>query len=147
MANRRPKKARGFREAQAGFRSAVDLEPVFAAYGYACAFTGRDLREYFEADPLLALLRIATMDRSGDLRPDLVIPARPEAIWAYERGYLSVGPAHNFLLDWSRIDKRLVAMLNEDGRLRMPSSPAHYPNALVLAEHRKALVDGDFAPH
>ena len=139
MAPRKPKRPRGFKEAQA--RIVGDpLAAVFAAYGGACAFTGIDLRAEAAADPRGNLLVIGPDPLTND--PALLIPASLDAIHAYERGHLALGPRYNFLVDMEAIDPELLEALNPIGRLTAPSDPSFYPSQAALTPHLIAFVRG-----
>lgn len=139
VAPRKPKRPRGFREAQA--RIAADpLAELFGAYGNACAFTGRDLRSEAAADPRGYLLVLGPDPLTTD--PTLLIPASLAAIHAYERGHLALGPRYNFLVDLETIDPELLETLNPIGRLTAPSDPACYPSQAALTPHLIAFMRG-----
>ena len=141
MAPRKPGKPRGFKEVQA--RLAADpLAALFAAYGQSCAFTGRDLRAEAAADPRGYLLNIGADPLTTD--PALLIPACLDAIHAYERGHLALGPRYNFLVDLETIDPELIEALNPVGRLNAPSDPAFYPSQAALTPHLIAFMRGRF---
>jgi len=128
----------GFREAQAPFTTAADLQAIFAAYGYRCAFTGDDLSDEARADPTGYLLNLTRLQA----HPNELVPACLEAIAAYERGHLSIGPEFNLLVDLSRIAPELLERLNPHGRLSLPSDEALYPPAAVLKAHRDEFAEG-----
>jgi len=89
MASGKPRRSRGFKETQA--RIVADpLATIFGAYGNACAFTGRDLTAEAAADPRGYLLNLGADPLATD--PALLIPATLDAIHAYERGHLALGP-------------------------------------------------------
>jgi hypothetical protein len=132
------KKAKGFGEAQAPFGSGTDeLNAVFAAYGFACAFTGIDLTAEAAADPEGVLLNLTRLQP----RPNERIPACLEAIFAYERGHMAIGPAFNLLVDLSRIDPEFLARLNPGGRLTLPRIEALYPPSALLKAHRDEFAE------
>jgi hypothetical protein len=134
---RKPKKARGFREVQ----QALDVAArAFASYGFACAFTGRDLRSEAAADPHGYLLNIGSDPLTVD--PTLLIPACLDAIHAYERGHLALGPRYNFVVDLETIDPELLEALNPIGRLATPSDPAFSPSHPAMTGHLVAFVRG-----
>ena len=137
-----PSRSKAFDEIQAPFAGAAGLRDFFEAYGYACAFTGADLSRGIAADPLLAVVRLSSLDAPAHLHFDLMLPAIPEAAYAYERGHLAIGPRFNFLLDWSRIDQTFARRLTDS--LRLPTSPEFMPNLHALREHREAFAAGAF---
>ncbi len=141
MANRRPKKARGFREVQAGFAGTVLPEAILAAYGYKCAFTGTSLEREAAIDPLGSLLRL-TPPNEPATSPDVLIPATADAIYAYERGHLALGARYNFLVDLETISPEFLETLNPIGRLTLPEDERYYPSTTVLAAHREAFAAG-----
>ena len=57
------------------------MASLFAAYGFVCAFTGKDLRAEAVADPRGALLILGPDPLTTD--PTLLIPASLDAIHAY----------------------------------------------------------------
>lgn len=137
MASRKPKQPRGFREIQ----QPLDvLTPIHAAYGFACAFTGRDLRAEASADPRGYLLNIGADPRTTE--PALLIPACLDAIYAYERGHLALGPRYNFLVDLETIDPEFLQALNPIGRLTAPSDPSFHPSQSALTPHLIAFMRG-----
>jgi hypothetical protein len=139
---RKPRKPKGFGEAQALFGIAAELGPVFAAYGYRCAFTGIDLRVEAAADPHGAVVRLnAASNAPGD-----VIPACLEAINAFDRGHLSVGTRHQFLVAKDLIAPEFEERLRPIGRLELPSETAFYPNPALLKRHRQAFAEGKLEP-
>jgi hypothetical protein len=138
-----PRRPKAFREVQAPFVSA-DHGDLFAAYGRACAFTGADLRVEAAADPRGYLLAIGDDPATSD--PTRLIPASLDAIQAYERGHLTLGPRYNFLIDLERIDPEFLEALNPIGRLRLPRATALRPSLAVLAAHRAAFAAGAFPP-
>jgi hypothetical protein len=143
VAPRKPKRERGFKETQA--RIAADpLASVFAAYGFVCAFTGRDLRAEASADPRGYLLNIGSNPLATDSA--LLIPACLDAIHAYERGYIALGPRYNFLVDMETIDPELLEALNPIGRLAAPSDPSFYPSQAAMTGHLIAFMRGRTSP-
>ena len=142
----RPTKPEGFDEVQSRFTRDFDFASLFGAYQFRCAFTGEDLKPAFDIDPHLATLSLLSLDAPQDLRADLLLPACQDAIYAYERGHLSVGVWFNILVDLSRIDRQLAARLNGDGKLRLPASQDYWPNQLVLKQHREAYAAALFDP-
>ena len=139
MAPGKPKGPRGFRETQA--RIAADpLATLFAAYGHACAFTGKDLRSESITDPRGYLLVLGADPLTIDAT--LLIPASLEAIHAYERNHLALGPRYNFLVDLETIDPEFLERLNPVGRLIAPSDPAYYPSQAALTPHLIAFLRG-----
>jgi hypothetical protein len=137
-----PGRSKAFDEVQAPFAGAAGLRDFFAAYGHACAFTGTDLSREIAADPLLAVVRLSSLEAPAHLHFDLILPAIPAAAYAYERGHLAIGPRFNFLLDWSRIDQTFARRLTS--ALRLPASPEFMPNLNALREHREAFAAGAF---
>jgi hypothetical protein len=139
LASPRPKRPRGFRETQA--RLAADpLAPLFSAYGYACAFTGKNLSAEAATDPRGYLLNIGADPLTSD--PPLLIPACLDAIHAYERGHLALGPRYNFLVDMEAIDPELLEALNPIGRLTVPPDPAFHPSQAAMTAHLIAFMRG-----
>jgi hypothetical protein len=130
--------ASGFEEDQSRFTGALALGEFFASYGYACAFTGEDLRAAIETAPLSVLLRLTPQ---SELRADLVIPACEDARTAYGEGALLVGPDFNLVLN-PRVmsEPGLINRLNPTFRLRFPDDPNFMPNQLVLRERRLSLL-------
>lgn len=139
MAPQDPERPKGFEEAQARFGATQALAPIYDAYGYRCAFTGADLRAEAAADPLGPLLRLMPDD---PIAPDSVIPADADAIHAYERGHLAIGPRSEFLVALDRIDPEFLERLNPIGRLSLPADPAFQPNAALLKAHREEFAEG-----
>jgi hypothetical protein len=139
LAPGRPKRPRGFKEAQA--RLVADpLVPLFEAYGHACAFTGRNLRIEAAADPRGYLLVLGPDPLTSD--PTLLIPACLDAIRAYERGHLALGPRYNFLVDLETLDPEFLEALNPIGRLTAPSDPTFYPSQVAMTAHLIAFMRG-----
>jgi hypothetical protein len=136
LARKRPKPA--FEEGQAAFVSpATDLDTIYAAWDYRCAFTGQDLRREAAADPLGWLLRLGTGVMVGHL-----IPASMDAIYAYERRHLALGARHEFLVALDVISPELLEKLNPIGRLTMPADTRFHPDAGLLEAHRTAFAAG-----
>jgi hypothetical protein len=135
----KPKRPRGFKETQARL-TADPVASLFAAYGFACAFTGTDLRAEAVADPRGALLILGPDPLTTD--PTLLIPASLDAIHAYERNHLALGPRYNFLVDLEAIDPELLEALNPIGRLTAPSDPSFYPSQAALTPHLIAFMRG-----
>ncbi len=140
MAPRKPKRPRGFGEAHGRQFVADPLATLFEAYGHACAFTGKDLRAEAAADPRGYLLNIGSAPQTLD--PTLLIPASLDAIHAYERGHLALGPRYNFLVDMESIDPELLEALNPIGRLTLPSDPTLHPSQAALTGHLIAFLRG-----
>lgn len=138
MAGDDPDDLQGFQEAQAAFAAPAMLSAIFDAYGYRCAFTGADLSAEAAADPKAALLNLTRLAP----QPNELIPAGLDAIFAYERGHLSIGPEFNFLVDLSRIDPEFLHRLNPSGRLTLPKVEALYPPSAVLKAHRDEFAEG-----
>ena len=113
---------------------------MFGAWGHACAFTGKDLRAEAAADPRGYLLVLGPDPLTTD--PTLLIPASLDAIHAYERAHLALGPRYNFLVDLETIDPELLERLNPIGRLTAPSDPAFYPSQAALTPHLIAFMRG-----
>jgi hypothetical protein len=140
---RKPKRtgAKGFGEVQgSSFAAVVTLPQLFLAYGEACAFTGTGLAAEAAADPRGYLLSLT--DDSTSLDPTLLIPASLDAIFAFERGHLAVGPSYNFLVDLEHISPEFLDRLNPIGRLRLPSDPAYAPSQIALTPHLIAFATG-----
>jgi hypothetical protein len=130
------RKDKGFGEAQAPFAPVgLNLASIFDAYGFACAFTGADLRREAAADPLGWLLR------AGPADSDLV-PATTDAIYAYERGHLALGPRYNFLVDLEKISPEFLEQLNAIGRLTVPRLRRLRPSLDAIKVHRDAFAAG-----
>lgn len=137
--SRKPHRPEGLEESQAPFvGAALDLRAILEAYDYRCAFTGTDLRDAGTADPAGALLRLTSLDP----RPNELLPATPDAIFAFERGHLAIGPSMNFLVDLARISPELLEQLNPSGRLRLPHTQALYPPSALLKAHREEFAEG-----
>jgi hypothetical protein len=135
----KPRRPGGFREVQRPLvRDA--FAPIFVAWGHACAFTGRDLHAEAAADPRGYLLVLGPDPLTSD--PTLLIPASLNAIHAYERGHLALGPRYNFLVDLETIDPELLEALNPIGRLATPSDPSFYPSQAALTPHLIAFMRG-----
>ena len=129
-----------FDEAQAPFAgAALDLGPVFVAYGNRCAFTGADLSGRAASDPLGVLLDLAP---AAPMAAGRLIPAMPDAAYAYERGHLALGSRFEFLVALDRIDPELLERLNPIGRLAMPADPAFAPDSRLLKAHREQFAEG-----
>lgn len=143
MAKRKPKRGKGFRETQQPFQPAIGLDGIYAAYGFACAFTGVDLSAEAKADPRGYLLAIGDDPMTTDATH--LLPACIDAIRAYERGHLALGPRYNFLVDLEQIDPELLEQLNPIGRLRLPRARSLRPSLAALAAHRDAFAAGRFA--
>lgn len=139
MAPKKPRRVRGFKEVQARI-DADPLASVFEAYGFVCAFTGKNLRAEASADPRGYLLNIGPNPLSTD--PTLLVPACLDAIHAYERGHVALGPRYNFLVDMEAIDPELLEALNPIGRLAAPSDPSFYPSRAALTPHLIAFLRG-----
>jgi hypothetical protein len=139
LAGKTPKKPRGFKETQARL-TADPLASLFAAYGFVCAFTGKDLRAEAAADPRGTLLILGPDPLTDD--PTLLIPACLDAIHAYERNHLALGARYNFLVDLETIDPEFLERLNPIGRLTAPSDPAFYPSQAALTPHLIAFMRG-----
>jgi hypothetical protein len=129
----------GFDEAQ-GKYAADALSSVLAAYDFACAFTGRDLRTQFSADPLGFVLNLSGDPLTSDRT--LLIPATHEAVLAFERGHLALGPNYNFLVDLEHIDPEFLERLNPIGRLRLPTDLTFAPSQAALTPHLIAFATG-----
>jgi hypothetical protein len=139
MPDDEPKPEGGFEEVQAPFTAEViDLSAIFAAYDFRCAFTGQDLSVEAEADPVGWLLRLT----SGSAGPTELIPANADAIYAFERGHLAIGPRYNFLVDLSTISPEFLERLNPIGKLTLPKSAALYPSTAALKAHRDEFAEG-----
>lgn len=136
---RKTPKGPEFDEAQLGF-AADTMASAFAAYGYACAFTGQDLRAEAMSDPRGYLLNLAGNPLVAEL--NLFIPATLDAIFAFERGHLAIGVRYNFLVDLERINPEFLERLNPIGRLRLPADPAAMPSRGALAASVIALAAG-----
>ena len=138
---KRPPRSKGFGEAQAGFDTASEIDLIFAAYGYRCAFTGASLKGLNEADAGASLVRLYSTQSPQFVHRDLVIPGVAEIANAFRNGHIAIGPHYNFLLDWSRIDRDLASRLNDDGHLRLPPEE-FFPNRDALREHRDMFSSG-----
>jgi hypothetical protein len=139
LAPRKPRRPRGFKEAQSRI-TADPLALVFGAYGHACAFTGKDLRTEAAADPRGYLLVLGPDPLTTD--STLLIPGTLDAIHAYERGHVALGPRYNFLVDLETIDPELLEALNPIGRLAAPSDPSFYPSQAAMTAHLIAFMRG-----
>jgi hypothetical protein len=138
---KRASRPKGFREVQAPFVGPDQgLASLFADYGFACAFTGADLRAEAEADARGYVVAIG--DNPATTDPTRLIPASLDAIHAFERGHLTLGLDYNFLVDLERISPEFLETLNPIGRLRLPASAAGRPSQQALAAHRDAFVAG-----
>ncbi len=135
MARRR--RHREFEEARSPFvAAATELDAIYAAWDYCCAFTGEDLRREAAADPLGWLLRIGPGDGPGQL-----IPAATDAIYAYENYHLALGANGAFLVALYRVAPELLERLNPAGHLFSPADPVFMPNPAALKAHRTAFAD------
>jgi hypothetical protein len=132
-------KDEGFGEARGRFATDA-LTSVFAAYEYACAFTGHDLRIEGAADPRGYLLNLSGNPLSEDRT--MLVPAVLEAIHAFERGHIAIGPRYNFLVDLEFIDPEFLERLNPIGRLRVPFDTAFHPAQSGLTPHLIAFSTG-----
>lgn len=139
MADEDPQDPEGFEEAQAQFVTPAALQAILAAYQYRCAFTGSDLTREALADPLGTLLRL---NGAGPVAAGNVIPADLDAIHAFERGHLAIGPRFEFLAALDRISPDFLERLNPIGRLTLPTDPLFYPNAALLKAHREEFAEG-----
>ena len=92
------------------------------------------------ADPRGYLLNIGADPRTTE--PALLIPACLDAIYAYERGHLALGPRYNFLVDLETIDPEFLQALNPIGRLTAPSDPSFHPSQSALTPHLIAFMRG-----
>ncbi|MEP7239686.1 MAG: hypothetical protein ABI697_02260 [Devosia sp.] len=130
----RKRKRRGFSEAQSPFAVADPrLLAAFDAYAFKCAFTGADLTAEAAADAGGELLRVDDDD---------FVPATIDAIYAYERGHLALGPTYNFIVDLAAISPELLEQLNPIGRLRLPAPPYPAPSQSAVRAHRTAAIEG-----
>ena len=134
-----PRRPSGFGEGQTPFGPNPQLATVHTAYDLLCAFTGANIAREARADPLGAVLRL---DPAGPITPDTVIPACLDAIYAYERGHLAIGPRFEFLVALDRINPEFLERLNPAGRLSLPADPAFHPSAPLLKAHRDAFAEG-----
>lgn len=140
------RKSKGFGEVQGQFSpSALAAQAVFAAYGYACAFTGTPLKAEAAADPRAYLLNLTNDPHATD--PTMLIPATLDAIFAFERGHLTIGPNYSFLVDLQHIDPEFLERLNPIGRLRLPADSALAPSAAGLTPHLIAFATGRRQKH
>ena len=128
----------GFSEGQSPFGGAARLFAIHSAFECKCAFTGIDLTEAVSKDPAGTLL---FLDANAS-EPGTAITASMEAIHAYERGHLAIGPRYEFLAALDRIDPEFLERLNPIGRLPLPADPLFYPNAALLKIHREAFAEG-----
>jgi hypothetical protein len=138
VAARRPKRPKGLSEAQRAFRVEVTPADVLAAYGHACAFTGRNLSAEARADPRGVVLVLGGDPLTTD--PTLLIPACLDALYAFEQRHLALGPHYNFLIDLETISPEFLESLNPIGRLRLPSDPVFRPSPAALARQRAAFT-------
>ncbi|HVY51135.1 MAG TPA: hypothetical protein VHA07_06185 [Devosia sp.] len=113
---------------------------IFQSYGFACAFTGRSLRAEADVDPRGYLLDIGARPPSSD--PTLLIPASLDAIHAYERGHLALGPRYEFLANLATISPELLEALNPIGRLALPADASLRPSPAALTAHLIAFLRG-----
>jgi hypothetical protein len=129
----------GFDEAQTPFgRSDTDLYALFVAYDFRCAFTHADLTAEIKADPLQALLRLRGASNAiGD-----VIPATLDAIYAFERGHIALGPDYEFIVALDRINPEFLGTLAPTGRLKISGSQKYYPRKSLIQAHRRNMVEG-----
>jgi hypothetical protein len=118
----------------------VDPAAIFAAYSVACAFTGQSLTAEAAADPRGYLLDIGSHPPSSD--PTLLIPASLDAIHAYERGHLALGPRYEFFANLAVISPELLEALNPIGRLTLPADPGFVPSQAALTAHLIAFLRG-----
>jgi hypothetical protein len=130
----------GLDEAQGKFAPADVIAAVFSAYEYKCAFTGKSLRGEAVVDPRGYLLNLSNDPLSEE--PALLVPATLDAIFAFERGHLAIGPRYNFLVDLEYIDPEFAERLNPIGRLQLPSDPNFAPSLTALTPHLIAFATG-----
>ena len=129
----------GFDDRQGRF-AADALASIFAAYEHACAFTGHDLRVESAADARGYLLNLSGNPLSEDRT--MLVPATLEAIHAFERGHIAIGPRYNFLVDLEFIDPEFLERLNPIGRLRVPFDTAFHPAQSALTPYLIAFSTG-----
>ena len=134
-----PRRPSGFGEGQTPFGPNPQLAAVHTAYDLCCAFTGASIAGEARADPLGSVLRL---DTTGPIAPDTVVPACLDAIYAYERGHLAIGPRFEFLVALDRINPEFLERLNPAGRLTVPADPAFHLSASLLKAHRHAFAEG-----
>ena len=138
--SRVPAKRAGLDEAQGKFAAADVVAAIFSAYDYKCAFTGKSLRNEAMIDPRGYLLNLGGDPLNDD--PTLLIPATLDAIFAFERGHLAIGPRYNFLIDLEYVDPEFAEGLNPIGRLSMPSDRSLAPSIAALTPHLIAFATG-----
>jgi hypothetical protein len=98
------------------------------------------LRVEAAADPRGYLLNLSGNPLIEDR--SLLIPATLDAIHAFERGHLAIGPRYNFLIDLEFIDPEFAERLNPIGRLRVPFDVASHPSLAALTPHLIAFSTG-----
>jgi hypothetical protein len=136
----RKRAGKGFDEARGKFAPSDVLAALYSAYDYKCAFTGKSLRGEALVEPRGYLLNLSADPMSEDAT--VLIPATLDAIFAFERGHLAIGPRYNFLVDLEFIDPEFAERLNPIGRLSMPSDPNLAPSLAALMPHLIAFATG-----
>ena len=128
----------------AGFRGAV-----LKAYDSACAFTGlRILNGKGRAEVDAAHIRPVGHNHGG---PDSVrngLALSKTVHWLFDRGVIAIGDDYRILESPGRMPPRVRALMNRDGRIRVPKRPSEKPYPDFLAYHREMFEDlhGSFRP-
>lgn len=123
------------------FREAAFARQVKAAYGHACALTGlRILNGGGRPEVQAAHIRPVHHDGPDTVRNGLALSGT--AHWMFDRGLVSVDDDLSILVACDRLPVEAARLLNADGRLRAPASPALRPHPRFLAHHREAIFKG-----
>jgi putative restriction endonuclease len=133
--------ARPLQFLQRPFRDAAFTRVVQKAYQNTCALTGLRLVNGGGRCEIEAA-HIRSVAANGPDSPRNGLALSRTVHWMFDRGILSVGENREILTVKKLIPNQVQRILNEDGRIILPSSPAWAPHSAFIRYHRENIFKG-----
>jgi putative restriction endonuclease len=120
------------------FRDAAFARQVKTAYQKTCAMTGICLiNGGGRAEVQAAHIRPVAEDGPDSVRNGIALSSTIH--WMFDRGLISLDDDYTILVAEDRVPDTVGRMLNEDRKLRLPSSRALVPHPQFLKYHRQSF--------
>ena len=132
--------ARPLQFLQRPFREAAFTRVVQKAYQNTCALTGLRLVNGGGRCEIEAVIGLVAANGPDSPRNGLALSRTVH--WMFDRGILSIGENGEILTVQKLIPNQVQRILNEDGRIILPSSPAWAPHSAFIRYHRENIFKG-----
>jgi putative restriction endonuclease len=123
------------------FRDRVFKQSVRAAYDNRCALTGLRLING-GGRPEVQAAHIKPVASSGTDSVRNGVALSGTIHWLFDRGLLSIDDNHTILIAKNKVPDQVRRLLNEDGKLREPTSENLRPHPYYLKFHRENVFKG-----